>query len=300
MKDSDKKRVGMSSSKDSKIELDELSNEELDELESIEKRMEPRLSSLTVPVPSREDTFQLIEFVKKNGAGDVVQEPEELDLFQQTSSNEKQCSRLLGLIRSQWNAYGFRSWLTTGASIVATGYIASTYHTEKYNDLFLWTLGLTLIILGTIVYAFRPRDQGTMILEQLGKYSLLEQTLTRLILVMLFQIVVAVPLSFIFIDQGAQNSLIGFIVGWSIPVISGALISFVFIQWFGVWKSVLMLFVLGIITLEGNKSSLPEEMVTFSRENDFEPLRWMMLLIAAGLFIFYLLSQRKAGNQLDE
>lgn len=300
MKDLDKKRIEMSSFMDSKIELDQLSNEELDELKSIEKRMEPRLSSLTAPVPSREDTLQLIEFVKKNGDGEKVQEKEEIDLFQRTSSHEKQYSRLFGLIRSQWNAYGFRSWLTTGGSIVATGYIASTYHTEKYNDLFLWTLGLTLIILGTIVYAFRPRDQGTMILEQLGKYSLLEQTLTRLILVMLFQIVAAIPLSFIFIDQGAQNSLIGFIVGWSIPVISVALICFVFIQWFGVWKSILMLSVLGIIVSEENKRSHTEEMVTFSRENDFEPLRWMMLLIAAGLFIFYLLSQRKAGDQIDE
>lgn len=286
----------MSSFIDSKVELEELSNEELDELESIEKRMEPRLSSLTVPVPSRENTFRLIEFVKKNGDGEIVQEKEELDLFQQTSSKEKQYSRLLGLIRSQWNVYGFRSWLTTGGSIVATGYIASTYHTEKYNDLFLWTLGLSLIILGTIVYAFRPRDQGTMILEQLGKYSLLEQTFTRLILVMLFQIIVAVPLSFIFIDQGAQNSLSGFIVGWSIPVISVALICFVFIQWFGVWKSVLMLSVLGIIVLEGNKRSYTEEIVTFTREHDFEPLRWSMLFIAAGLFTFYLLSQRKRGS----
>lgn len=281
---------------DSQIELEELSNEELDELESIEKRMEPRLSKLMVPVPSREDTFRLIEFVKKNGDSEIVQEKEELDLFQQTSSKEKQYSRLLGLIRSQWNAYGFRSWLTTGGSIVATGYIASTYHTEKYNDLFLWTLGLTLIILGTIVYAFRPRDQGTMILEQLGKYSLLEQTLTRLILVMLFQIIVAVPLSFLFIDQGAQNSLSGFIVGWSIPVISVALICFVFIQWFGVWKSILMLSVLGIIALEGNKRSYTEGIVTFTRENDFEPLGWSMLLIAAGLFTFYLLRQRKRGS----
>lgn len=282
---------------DTEADLRELSTEDLAELEALEKRLEMRLASITVPEPSREDTYQMIEFIKTNGGNEKGQASEDLDLFQFIYPKETLYSRSLGLIRSQWNAYGFRSWMTTGAAIVATGYISSAYHTEEYNDLFLWTLGLTLIILGTIVYAFRPRDKGTMILEQLGKYSMLEQTLTRLILVMIFQMIVATPLSFVFLEQGLQPSLFQFIIGWSIPVISVALICFVLLQWLGAWKAVLMLFVIGFVGFNQNKRSHTVEMITFSGSNDYYLLRWSMLFTAIGLFIIYLLNQRKRGME---
>ncbi|UNK20970.1 hypothetical protein MNQ98_13530 [Paenibacillus sp. N3/727] len=134
---------------------------------------------------------------------------------------------------------------------------------------------MTLIILGAVVYAFRPRDERTMILQQLGKYSMIEQTLARLVLVTCFQILVDFPLSLLLMDQGAHVSMLHFYI----------------------WKAVVMLFSIGIIVEVGNACSYTVEMLTSPQSNDFYIIRWFMLFTAAVVLFVFLLSQRKRGNE---
>lgn len=261
-------------------------------LESLEEHWRTRLLSVKVPEPSRENSIALIDAVKNSG----VQERErEVLPFDETIGK-----KFLNLIISQWNVYGTRSWGATGAAIATAGFIALKAQNDKYNALFIWIIGLTVTVLAAVIYAFRPRDEGTVILQKLGKYSMMEQTMARLVLVTIFQILAALPLSYILYHRGVEVSLADFLLGWSVPVISAAVICFVCVQWFGQWGNAIILFgMAGLLILSPENVRLNlMNMISHPETESFYTVRGIMLSAAALLMLIYWIRWRNGRKEV--
>lgn len=247
----------------------------------LESRWKDKFQSVPVPEPSHAETLALLESVKK-----AVREPER---------ESRTLRKLLGLIRSQWNVYGFRNWTVTGAAIAAAGFIAIQFQTDHYNALFLWITSLTLIAAAAVMLAFRPRDEDADILEQLSAYSVFEQALARLILITLFQLAAALPLSFILIRSGTQVSVSGFLFGWTVPVITSAVVCYIGIQWLGHKRSLLLYcclgFILAVLPQEGRWIML--NLLAEPESGGFYLIRGMMLVLVALLLMIHMLREGK-------
>ncbi|KKO54788.1 hypothetical protein XI25_04705 [Paenibacillus sp. DMB20] len=281
-------------------------------LESLEEHWRTRLLSVKVPEPSREDSIALIDSVKNLGAQErevlpfnVIETLKAETMFHPQAEypklpDETIGQKFLNLVISQWNVYGTRSWGATGAAIAAAGFIALKAQNDKYNALFIWIIGLTVTVLAAVIYAFRSRDEGTVILQKLGKYSMMEQTMARLVLVTIFQIFAALPLSYILFRQGAEVSLADFLLGWSVPVISAAVICFVCIQWFGQWGNAIILFgTAGLLIVSPENARLNfMDMISQPQTESFYAVRGIMLSAAALLMLIHLIRWRNGGKEV--
>lgn len=243
------------------------------ELLHLESRWKHKIQSVPVPEPSYTETLALLESVKK-----AVREPER---------ESRTFRKLFGLIRSQWNVYGFRNWAVTGTAIAVAGLIAAKFQTDEYNALFLWIVGLTLIAASAVMLAFMPKDEDVDILEQLSAYSVMEQALARLILITLFQLAAAVPLSFLLIRSGAQVSVSDFFIGWTVPVITSAVICYIVIQWLGHKRCILLCCCLGIMiaVLPQKGRWIMLSLMTEPESGGFYLIRGIMLGAAALLLM---------------
>lgn len=296
----------------------------------MEERWRTRFERFTAPEPSREDTFRLIAAIKEIGREQSQQpaaleerclEPSELSEMAApvwltetaeaaaikateaievtpTEASEGLFLRAFNLLRSQWNFYGLRSWIMTCIAVGATGYLAYTKHAapNASDSLLLWIFGLTLAAIGGISAAFRPRDEGTMILQQLGKYSLLEQTLTRFLLVTCFQLVVAFPISLLLYKEEFGIPLAAFLTGWMAPVLFTAVCGFVLNQWLGMWPSAVFLLAVWSLSLAGSGHLDWLNGLADMESPYFMGIRAVMLMLAALLLTGYALGQRKRGE----
>lgn len=285
-----------------------------EQLLKLEAQWRTKFERVTVPEPSRQDTFRLIEVIKEIGRLESQREAERQEQAQEQSQAQSQervvnaaseaselaegfFLRIVSLLRSQWNFYGIRSWLLTCIAVGATGYMAYNGYSEwnTSGGLHLWIFGLTLVIIGGIAAAFRPRDEGTMILQQLGKYSLLEQILTRFLLVTCFQLVIALPLSLLLYKEAFGMPLAAFLYGWIVPVLTVAVCAFVLNQWLGMWPSAVFLLTVWSLSLAGSEDIDWLQGLADMSSPYFMKIRAVMLATAACLLIVYALRQRQWG-----
>ena len=105
---------------------------------------------------------------------------------------------------------------------------------ENYGDAITgfasWIKWITLLVIAVIGYSFRSKNEGNEIIETLSYYPMIQQIFTRFMIVMGFQIVLALPLSFVVVGK---ESTILYLVSSFIPVFFFGVIGFVAIFWLG-------------------------------------------------------------------
>lgn len=226
--------------------LDEAEEEEWDRLE---REWAPRLSRYTAPLPSQDQTAELIERVRRIVSSQPVEiksaapaqpsarlEPQLPDLWSELErerAQESSWSNAFVLLRSQWSVYGLRGWLLTAAAMIAAGYGAGAFDYEPSKGLSLWIHWITLFAIGTMTYAFRPVDEGMRILERLGRYTPMQQTMARFLSVLIVQFVAASAASLLVLGSGLKLPLSDFVFSWTAPMLLFAVAGFVLSQWWG-------------------------------------------------------------------
>lgn len=197
-------------------------------LAKLEKDWESHFNQFTVPEPSREKTLDLIQKIKQ-----MEQEQRPVDLRKELEMSQHSLStssKIRNMFLSQWNFYGTASWLLTGLLMIIITFSIS----ENTNDTTLgftsWIKWITLLVITVVSYSFRPKNEGNEIIETLSYYPIIQQIFIRFLIVMGFQIILALPLSFIVI--GKESTML-YIVSSFIPVFFFGVMSFVAIFWLG-------------------------------------------------------------------
>lgn len=201
--------------------------DENQDLAKLEKEWKIHFDRFTAPEPTGEMTLDLIQKIKK---AEQRQSPVDLRLELETAQKSLSTrERLVNLFLSQWNFYGATSWLFTGLlMIVITLTISDT--ADPLLGFTSWIKWITLLVIAVIGYSFRPKNEGNEIIETLSYYPIIQQMFTRFIIVMGFQLVLALPLSFFVVErEGAMLYLVSSFT----PVFFFGAIGFVAIFWLG-------------------------------------------------------------------
>lgn len=202
--------------------------DENQELEKLEEKWKTHFDRFTAPEPTREMTFDLIEKVK---ATDESTSPVdlrlELEMVQNTLSIK---DKIVNLFLSQWNFYGTTSWLLTGIIMIAITFTISENTSDPLFGFTSWIKWITLLVIAVIGYSFRSKNEGNEIIETLSYYSIIQQMFTRFLIVMGFQLVLALPLCLVVVGK---ESTILFVVSSFIPVFFFGVIGFVATFWLG-------------------------------------------------------------------
>ncbi|GIP38488.1 hypothetical protein J31TS4_17680 [Paenibacillus sp. J31TS4] len=299
-------------------ETSSLTEAEEAELALLEGSWSGRLERFTAPEPAREDTARLIARVRErlreetaasaepasaapppetiaalrsdrrsaaSGRPGASERATEADPF--AAPRVTPGRRWARLLRSQWHGYGTRSWLLTGLALLAAGAAAYGSGAPPERQWTIWLYGITMLVIAVIGYAFRPRDEGTELLEQLGQYSVLEQTLARLAIVTGFQLAVALPVS-AFVYRGESGlSVTAFTIGWTAPMLFLAVLGFVLIQWAGIRLAFTGILALWAFTLAAGERLAWMRWFLLADEPGFVTGRLWLLGAAAVLLALY-------------
>jgi len=136
----------------------------------------------------------------------------------------------VNMFLSQLNFYGTTSWLLTGLLMIAITFTISDNSADAMTGFSSWIKWITLLVIGVIGYSFRPKNEGNEIIETLSYYPMILQILTRFMIVMGFQLVLTLPLSFIVVGK---ESTVLYLVSSFIPVFFFGVMGFVAIFWLG-------------------------------------------------------------------
>lgn len=200
---------------------------ENDELSNLENEWKSRFDRFTAPEPTREQSISLIEKIKETEVEKPVDLRVELDIAQKTQSVS---ARIANLFLSQWNFQGVRSWLlTAGVMLVLTITISQNWGSGAAGFT-TWIKWISLIMIAVMGYAFRAKNEGNDIIERLSYTPLIQQMFTRFIIVLVLQLVIALPLSFIVL--GEMSSVL-YIISSFTPLLFFGAVGFVGLIWFG-------------------------------------------------------------------
>lgn len=197
------------------------------ELDRMEKEWKNRFDRFTAPQPSMEKSFDLINKIKTASETLPYDFREELEFLQEKQSTK---SRVINLFLSQWNYYGSRNWLYTGVIMLLICLTINEGTEDGVSGYVAWLKWGTLVVILFIAFAFRTKDEGNRIIEELSYTPVLHQLFARFIIVMGVQFVISLPLSyFIF---GNSGSVLLVFTSLSAMFIFGV-IGFVSTFWFG-------------------------------------------------------------------
>ncbi|MFD1929591.1 hypothetical protein ACFSFY_16230 [Sporosarcina siberiensis] len=204
------------------------------ELMRLEKEWEDRFDRFTAPEPSREQTLNLIQKIKGIEEVGLVDVRIELERHQ---DSQTMSSKVMNLFLSGWNFHGARSWLFTGILMFLLTLTVSQNTGSEVAGFTMWIKGSTLIMIAVMSYAFRTKNEGNQIIETLSYYPLIAQLFMRFMIVMVLQLAITLPLSFVIL--GGTNSIY-YLLGSFTPVLFFGVIGFVSTIWFGQKISLLL------------------------------------------------------------
>lgn len=200
---------------------------ENDELSNLENEWQSRFDRFTAPEPTREQTISLIEKIK----GTEVEKPVDLRMELETAQETQSvAARVANLFLSQWNFQGARSWLLTGIIMLILTLTISGNWGSGTAGFTIWIKWITLIMIAVMGYAFRSKNEGNHIIERLSYTPLIQQMFTRFMIVLVLQLVITFPLSFIVL--GEMNSAL-YVMSSFIPIIFFGVVGFVGTIWHG-------------------------------------------------------------------
>ncbi|WP_091832319.1 hypothetical protein [Marininema halotolerans] len=258
---------------------------EREELDELEKKWMSRMTSFTTPVPTPEDTLDLIARVKEQ-----AQKPEKQA---EVAPSDHQTGGWMDLIISQWSFYGMRSWLMSAGWMICFSLMIGAQSitiVPKDEAGVFWIQAVTLTIVLSIAYTFRPQNEGMAMLERLSVYSLAAQTFVRLCMVMGFQWILAIPFSFVI--PGLDNGWL-FLWQWTIPLFFFAVITFVMAERWGMGASLSV----SLMIWGGQwfaRKVLPEvSLMVQTEELSFRPVQLVSLVVAFLLLGAWYISQRR-------
>lgn len=206
--------------------LGEMNKEQ--DLDMLEKEWKTHFDRFTAPEPTRENTLDLIQRIKNS---DQNQSPVDLRLeLERAQSSLSINSKMANLFLSQWSFYGAKSWLLTGLVMAVVTFAVSENSADPLTGFLNWIKWITLLVIAAIGYSFRPRNEGNEIIETLSYYPIIEQMFTRFMIVMGFQFVLTLPLSFIVLGSDVTSL---YLVSSFIPVFFFGVIGFVATIWLG-------------------------------------------------------------------
>lgn len=197
------------------------------ELSRLENEWAHRFDRFTAPEPTREQTLDLIRKIKKVEEVKPVDLRADLEMQQEAQSPS---SRVMNLFLSQWNFHGARSWLLTAIVMLVLTITISQNGSAEGVDFITWIKWISLIIIASMSYAFRSKNEGSQLIETLSYTPIIQQMFTRFIIVMVLQVAIALPLSFIVI--GGTNS-ISYVLASITPILFFGVIGFVSTVWLG-------------------------------------------------------------------
>lgn len=202
--------------------------DENQDLAKLEKEWKAHFDRFTAPEPTREMTLDLIQKIKST---EQNHSPVDLRLELETAQNSLSFKeRLVNIFLSQWNFYGTTSWLLTGLVMVAITFTISENTADPLFGFTNWIKCITLLVIAVIGYSFRPKNEGNEIIEALSYYPIIQQMFTRFIIVMGFQLTLALPLCFFVVGR---ESTILYLVSSFIPVFFFGVVGFVATFWLG-------------------------------------------------------------------
>ncbi|WP_312473518.1 hypothetical protein [Neobacillus sp.] len=202
--------------------------DENQELTKLEKEWKTHFARFTAPEPTREMTLDLIQKMKKI---EENQSPVDLRLELETTQNSLSTrDKIVNIFLSQWNFYGTTSWLLTGLVMIAITFTISVNTADPLFGFTNWIKWITLLVIAVIGYSFRPKNEGNEIIETLSYYPIIQQMFTRFMIVMGFQLVLALPLCFFIVGR---ESTILYLVSSFIPVFFFGVVGFVATFWLG-------------------------------------------------------------------
>lgn len=204
------------------------------ELARLESKWETRFDRLTAPEPSREQTLDLLRKIKGVEEVKPVDLRAELEMHQERQSMS---SGIMNLFLSGWNFHGARSWLFTGILLFVLTLTISQNIGNEVAGFTTWIKWITLIMIAVMSYAFRTKNEGNQLIETLSYYPLIAQMFMRFMIVMVLQLAITLPLSFVIL--GGTNSIY-YLIGSFTPVLFFGVIGFVSTIWFGQKISLLL------------------------------------------------------------
>lgn len=202
--------------------------DENQDLVKLENEWKSHFDRYTTPEPTREMTLDLIQNIKSI---EQNQAPADVRIELETAQHSLSIKeRVVNMFLSQWNFYGTTSWLLTGLVMIAITFIISENTSDPLFGFTHWIKWITLLVIAVIGYSFRPKNEGNEIIETLSYYPIIQQMFTRFMMVMGFQLVLALPLSLFVVGK---ESTIGYLVGSLIPVFFFGVVGFVATFWLG-------------------------------------------------------------------
>ncbi len=197
------------------------------ELHELEKEWRRRMERFTTPEPTREQTCMLLNNIRNQTAEKQPQDIRaELEQLQQSRTP---LGEMFDLLASQWTFYGMRSWILT--SIVMLVLTVFVYGNDPGVAGFsIWLKGMSLLMIVLISYAFRPKNEGNAMLEELSYYPLIQQMFARFVIVMGVQLILALPL--IYFLLGSASTMV-YIFGTFTPLFFFGAVGFVSTFWLG-------------------------------------------------------------------
>lgn len=198
-----------------------------EKLAQMEKKWENNFERFTTPIPTVEQTFELINKIRENIELQPIDIREELEVQQGKQSIRE---RITNLFLSQWNFYGSRSWLYTGLVMLFLCLTINQNAENAISGYIHWIKWGTLFVILFIAYAFRTKDEGNYIIEKLSYYSLIHQMFARFTIVMGVQFLISLPLSYFVL--GNSSSILLVFTSFSTMFFFGVT-GFISIFWFG-------------------------------------------------------------------
>lgn len=200
---------------------------ENDELANLENEWKSRFDRFTAPEPTREQSMSLIEKIK----GTEAEKPVDLRMELETAQNTQSVSaQVANLFLSQWNFHGVRSWLLTAIVMLVLTITISQNWGGQVAGFTVWIKWTSLIMIAVMGYAFRTQNEGNDIIERLSYTPLIQQMFTRFIIVLVLQIAITLPLSFIVLGGVSSAS---FIISSFMPLLFFGVVGFVGTIWLG-------------------------------------------------------------------
>lgn len=200
---------------------------ENDELANLENEWKNRFDRFTAPEPTREQSMSLIEKIK----GTEVEKPIDLRMELETAQKMQSVSeQITNLIFSQWNFQGARSWLFTAIVMLVLTITINQNWGAGAVGFTVWIKWVSLIMIAVMGYAFRTKNEGNDIIERLSYTPIIQQMFTRFMIVLVLQLAIALPLSFIVL--GRIGSIL-YIISSFTPLLFFGVVGFVGTIWLG-------------------------------------------------------------------
>lgn len=198
---------------------------ENDELANLEDEWKSRFDRFTAPEPTREQSMSLIEKIK----GIEREKPIDIRMELETAQNTQSFSeKMTNLFLSQWNFQGARSWLLTAIVMLVLTVTVNQNWGAGATGFVVWIKWVSLIMIAVMGYAFRTKNEGNDIIERLSYTPIIQQMFTRFMIVLVLQLVIALPLSFIVLG-GVSSTL--YIISSFTPLLFFGVVGFVGTIW---------------------------------------------------------------------